>query len=114
MPGGQKFNNMSHNYCQQKGNWKGITECIPQFCQFVLTGIKIGVWGPSQQQPRQTIDDQGKLYQTKAAHGRPKHCDIRGATSISDAFFADLALGNNSRIPFPVLSLLQYVSSGRL
>ena len=24
---------------------------------------------------------------TKAVHGRPKHSDIRGATSISDAFF---------------------------
>ena len=39
-------------------------------------------WGcrgmqPSQQQP---------LWQTKADHGRPSHCDMCGATSISDAF----------------------------
>ena len=52
--------------------------------------------GPSQRQPsqqqlkqqhrRQTIADQGRLYQTMADHGRPKHSDIRGATSIYDAF----------------------------
>ena len=36
--------------------------------------------------PRQTIADQGRLQQTKAHSSRPKHFDIRGATSISDAF----------------------------
>ena len=36
---------------------------------------------------RGAIADQDRLKQTKADHGRPKHCDIRGANSISDAFF---------------------------
>ena len=45
-------------------------------------GCKWMQWGcrgmqPSQQQP---------LWQTKADHGRPSHCDMCGATSISDAF----------------------------
>ena len=38
----------------------------------------------------QASSSQGRLEQTIAVqgrHGRPKHCDIRGATSISDAFF---------------------------
>ena len=38
--------------------------------------------------PRQTIADQGRLQQTKADHGRPKHFEISGATSISDAFIS--------------------------
>ena len=36
--------------------------------------------------PRQTIADQGRLQQTKADHCRPKYSEIRGATSIFDAF----------------------------
>ena len=40
----------------------------------------------TQQHPRQSIADQGRLQQTKADHGRPKHSEIRGATSNSDAF----------------------------
>ena len=43
----------------------------------------------SRPSPRQTIadQDQGRLQQTKADYSRPKHSDIRGGTSISDAFF---------------------------
>ena len=49
-----------------------------------------------QGRPRQTTADQGRPWQTKADYGRrrqtmkdqgrPSHCDIHGATSISDAF----------------------------
>ena len=30
--------------------------------------------------------DQGRLEQIKADQGKPKHCNIRNATRISDAF----------------------------
>ena len=38
------------------GNWKGVTNCIPQLCQLILTGIKIvvkGAYKPSLSTERQ-------------------------------------------------------------
>ena len=43
--------------------------------------------------------DYRRLKQTKTDHGRPKHSEVRGATSISDAFIVPSCLSTSS---FPV------------
>ena len=63
----------------------------PASCILNCRGVKHAATKPAASKadysrPRRTIADQDRLEQTKAEHGRPKHSDIRGATSISDAF----------------------------
>ena len=49
-------------------------------------GAKDEVKRPLAAKPAASKADYSRPRQTKADHGRPKHSEIRGATSISDAF----------------------------